>query len=104
MTDGYPVSVIPNLDSLPEKTVSMSVSRVMPLPYDVAIASKIASLTLLMFSQINGSQELSALPNQFLLNGNMSQNPALCNGSNHMASKRQCESVFTPPPNFFFSF
>ncbi|XP_038986612.1 protein ROS1A isoform X2 [Phoenix dactylifera] len=45
---GYPVSVLPNLDSLPEKT-------------------------------INGSQELSVPPNQFSLNGKMSQNPVIYN-------------------------
>ncbi|XP_073114021.1 protein ROS1A isoform X3 [Elaeis guineensis] len=65
---GYPVSVLPSLDSLPEET-------------------------------INGSQELSAPPNQFLLNGKMSQNPVICNGSNHLASKPQCRYPASTLPN-----
>ncbi|EHA8586973.1 protein ROS1A-like [Cocos nucifera] len=152
---GYPVSALPNLNSLPEKTISMDLSNAMPSPSDAAVTGKLASFTPLMFAQIsssqelsvppnqlllngkvssnpvlyndgncpalkpqygypvsvlpnldslpektiNGSQELSAPPNQFLLNGKMSQNLVICSGSNHLASKPQCRYPASTLPN-----
>ncbi|XP_008807511.2 protein ROS1A isoform X1 [Phoenix dactylifera] len=96
---GYPVSLLPSLNCLPEKTISMGVSKAMPLPSDTVVASKVTSFTPLMFAQFSDGQELTVPPNQFPLSGKLSLNPVLCNGSNGLAPKPQYGYPISVLPN-----
>ncbi|KAG1369661.1 protein ROS1A [Cocos nucifera] len=96
---GYPVSVFPTLNCVPEKTISMGVNKAMPLASDAAVASKVTSFTPLMFAQFSSGQELTVPPNQFPLSGKLSLNPILCNGSNGLALKPQYGYPISALPN-----
>nr|XP_010940517.1 protein ROS1A isoform X1 [Elaeis guineensis] len=96
---GYPVSILPTLNCLPEKTISMGVNKAMPLPSDAAVATKVKSFTPLMFAQFSSGQELSVPPNQFPLSGRLSLNPILCNASNGLAPKPQYGHPISLLPN-----
>lgn len=76
-------------------------NKSLPVHHDAVVASKVASFTPVIFTQISDNQELSVLPNPLLLNGKLSANLVLCNGSTHTAPEPQCKSICTHLTSLF---